>query len=403
MSTVNVSSPVNTKASGPLSGVRILDLTSVVLGPMCTQILGDFGADIIKVESLDGDVMRGNGTSNGGSMSSIFLTLNRNKRSLAIDLKSEQGVDILRRLIPTVDVVVHNMRINAMERLGFGYEAVAKLNPNIVYCVATGCDQDGPERDKPAFDDTIQAACGLVALSSSNHSAPSYVPSLIADKTAGMALANAVLAALYEQAKSGAGQYVEVPMFETLVAYMLTEHLGGMAFEPPAGEAGYTRLLNGGRKPMPTSDGYIAILAYTVAHRRAFFEAVGRQDLAKKFGVKANGTIGMYDEIAKFTATRTTQECLALCHRLDIPVTPIYSISELPEHPQLKAVGLFELADHPTEGCVRYVRPTTKFDRTPASVRLHAPVLGQHSIEILKEAGYSQQQIDALHSQSVVI
>ncbi|HWA31027.1 MAG TPA: CoA transferase, partial [Rhizomicrobium sp.] len=265
---------------GPLSGIRVLDLTSVVLGPLATQILGDYGADVVKVESPSGDMMRANGVSLHKGMSSIFLALNRNKRSLGIDLQTADGAAVLARLIPAADVLVHNMRVEAIERLGFGYDAVAKLNPRIVYCAATGFDQDGPDRGKPAFDDIIQAASGLAAIASAGREEPAYVPTLVADKTAGMAVVNAILAALFHRERTGVGQYVEVPMFETFTSFVLAEHLGGRTFEPPAGPAGYARLLTGGRKPSPTKDGHIAMLPYTAAHWIAFFKAIDRADLA---------------------------------------------------------------------------------------------------------------------------
>lgn len=213
-------------SNGPLTGIRILDLTSVVLGPLATQILGDYGAEIIKVESLEGDLMRSNGVNLCPGMSSIYLTINRNKQSLALDLKSEAGKSILRQLIPRVDAVVHNMRVSAIDKLGFGYDQVVKLNPQIVYCAATGFDQDGPDKDRPAFDDIIQAACGLASVNSLGKSRPDYISTLVADKTTGMALVNAVLAALLAKERSGQGQYVEVPMLETMVAFTLVEHMG---------------------------------------------------------------------------------------------------------------------------------------------------------------------------------
>lgn len=388
---------------GPLQGVRILDLTAVVLGPIATQVLGDYGADVIKIESREGDVMRGNGTRNGG-MSSIFLNINRNKRSLVVDLKTPEGVEVVRSLAKDVDVVVHNMRVKAINRLGLGYEELSKINPRLVYCVATGFDQDGPDRDKPAFDDTIQAACGLVGLTAGEGEKPSYVRTLIADKTAGLVLANAVMAALFHQARTDQGQYVEVPMFETLVSFMLAEHLGGLAFDPPAGPAGYARLLgSGARTPVATSDGHIAILAYTVAHRRALFDALERPELADKYGAKSNGTLGMYDELSTITCHNTSAYWLELCARLDIPATPIYTLDDLPRHPQLAAVGLFQPSEHATEGKIVTVRPTTKFFATPAAVRTLAPTLGEHSQEVLRELGYDDARIADLIERNVVV
>ena len=387
--------------TGPLQGIRVLDLTAVVLGPLGTQILADYGADVIKVEPPEGDMMRANGISLHPGMSSIFLAVNRNKRSIALDLKSPQGLAALQALIPTVDVVVHNMRVAAIERLGLGYEAVARLNPAIVYCAAVGFGQDGPHRDKPAFDDIIQAGCGLVALGAAQAETPDYTASLIADKTTGLVLSNAVMAALLHRGRTGQGQYVEVPMLETMTAFVLAEHMGGMTFRDSPIKAGYPRLLEGGRKPSRTSDGWISMLPYTERHWAAFFTEAERPDLAEKFSIRdrheRNAQVrALYTELRALTPLRSTAEWMALCERLDIPATPIYGLDELPEHPHLKAVGLFEDAIHPTEGPIRQLRPTTRFSASPTRVYRQAPTIGQHTREVLQEAGLAPAAIDAL-------
>ena len=399
-------------ARGPLDGVRILDLTSVVLGPLATQILGDYGADIIKVENLEGDLARDSGVSLHQGMSSIFLAINRNKRSIAVDLKSAEGKAVLRRLIAGADALVHNMRVAAIEKLGFGYASVAELKPDIVYCTATGFGQDGPDRDKPAFDDIIQAACGLASVNSLGREQPEYVPTLIADKTTGMALVNAVLAALFYRERSGRGQYVEVPMFETMVAFLLSEHMGGLTFDglsadSAPGKAGYARLLAGGRRPAPTKDGFIAILPYTGEQLSAFFNGMGRADLAQKYGGADRPTrnarlVEMYRDMVQLTRQHTTAELMEICTSRDIPATPIYALDELPDHPQIKAVNLIQRAEHPSEGPIRYVDSPTRVAASQAAVPLPAPLLGQHTGEILREAGYDDAEIAALEARRVV-
>jgi crotonobetainyl-CoA:carnitine CoA-transferase CaiB-like acyl-CoA transferase len=398
----------NPPTPGPLAGIRVLDLTAVVLGPYATQILGDYGAEIVKVESPSGDLMRLNGVSLNRGMSSIFLGLNRNKRSLVLDLQTRQGADALRRLLPGFDVLVHNMRVEAIERLGFGYDAVAKLNPNIVYCAATGFDEDGPDAGKPAFDDIIQAASGLAAVASTGRDVPDYVPSLIADKTAGMAVVNAVLAALLHRARTGAGQYVEVPMLETMAAFVLVEHLGGLTFDPAPAPPGYARLLEGGRKPAPTKDGWIALLPYSAGHWRAFFNAAGKPQIGEELAhedraLRNQNNAKLYAAMRETTKERTTAEWMKICDDCDIPATPIYALDQLLDHPQLKAVGLFQDAQHPSEGPIRYVRPAVKFAASPAAIRSPAPLHGQHTDEILREAGFTPAEIAALHDAAIAI
>lgn len=392
--------------TGPLKGIRVIDLSSVLLGPFATQTLGDWGADVIKVESLEGDVMRFNGVSRNRGMGSIFLATNRNKKSIALNLKSPEGLALLNRMLQDADIFVSNMRVEALERLGIGYEAASRLNPRLVYCVATGFDQDGPCRNKPAFDDTIQAECGLLGLGLRPGSQPVFPPSLIADKTAGLALINALLAALLHRERAGAGQYVEVPMFETMVAFTLTEHLGGLSFEPAAGAAGYTRLLEG-RRPIPTADGFVTMLPYSVLDWAELYRAAGRDDLAGQtegMDRKAmnDNYASLYENLAAVTHGKTSRQWLDICAALDISAAPIYRVEELPRHPQLEAVKLFTEASHPSEGAIRYVRPTTKFSASPASVRSHAPLLGQHTQEILEGLGCSPEDIEALEQRGVV-
>ena len=394
-----------TQATGPLQGVRVLDLTAVVLGPYCTQTLGDWGAEVVKVEPPSGDLVRASGVQRNRGMASVFLGVNRNKRSCAIDLKSAEGAEFLRRMIPAVDVLVTNIRPAGMARLGFGPERCLALNPRLVFAVATGFGQDGPHRARPAFDEIIQAASGLAAVVGEEDGAPRFVPSLVADKITGMALLSGVLAALFHRERTGQGQVVEVPMLETLTAFVSVEHLGGLAFDPPAGEPGYARLKH--RKPVRTKDGFITLLPYSSANWVAFFTAAGRPDLIRALEVedqvRRNARIEeVYAAVQDIAPGRSTAEWLAICEEHDIPATGFTGLRDLPGHPHLKAVGMFETQDHPSEGRLRHARPATRFGATPASIRRHAPRLGEHTAEVLREAGFAEAEIAAMAERGVI-
>jgi crotonobetainyl-CoA:carnitine CoA-transferase CaiB-like acyl-CoA transferase len=384
--------------AGPLAGVTVIDLTAVVLGPLTTQILGDLGADVIKVEPPEGDIMRAGGAARHPGMGSVYLALNRNKRSVVLDLKRPEGAAVLRTLIGGADVVMHNMRAAAIARLGFDYDAVRAINPKIVYCAAYGFSEHGPYRDYPAYDDLIQARSGIAALSLAHSPAPQFAPTLIADKTVGLTAVYAVLAALFHRERTGQGQAIEVPMFETMVAFTLAEHLGGLTFEPPTGGAGYARLLAPDRRPHRTTDGYVAILPYTTRHWRDFFGLAERPDLADDPRVAdpaaRNRHIGeIYALLAELVATRSTQFWLDGCLKADIPAAPVNPLEALPDDPHLTAVGLFAHTEHPTEGAIRELRPPLGFSATPTSLRRPAPRLGADTAEVLREHGYDDATI----------
>lgn len=392
-------------ATGPLKGLRVLDLTAVVLGPFCTQMLGDWGAEIIKVEPPSGDIVRNSGVYRNRGMASVFLGINRNKRDLAIDLKSPEGAEVLRRLIPQMDVLVTNIRPAGMARLGFGPEQCRALNPRLVFAVATGFGQDGPYRARPAFDEIIQASSGFADIVGEDQGRPMFVPSLIADKVTGMQLLSGVLAALYHRERTGEGQLVEVPMLETLTAFMSVEHLGGLGFEPRSGEAGYKRLRH--RKPAPTKDGHITLLPYSTANWVTFFTIAGRGDLIETLSVRdpvrRNANIdAVYAAMAEIAQGKTTAEWLALCEQHDIPATGFTRVEDVLEHPHLKAVGMFEEYDHPSEGRIRMAKPPTKFEKTPANIRRLAPRLGEHTVEVLKELGFSTEEIEEMQTRKVI-
>jgi crotonobetainyl-CoA:carnitine CoA-transferase CaiB-like acyl-CoA transferase len=265
---------------GPLAGIRILDLTTVVLGPLATQILADLGAEVIKLESPDGDIMRYADPSRHPGMGHVFLNLNRNKRSLCLDLKRPEAAEILLALLRQHDVLMHNMRPQAMARLGFAYDRVRDINPRLVYCSAHGYGQSGPLADRPAFDDIIQGGSGLAALEQATGGEARFVPTLLGDKTVGLTMVYAVLAALLRRERTGLGQEVEVPMLETMAAFVMAEHLGGLTFDPPLGPPGYSRMMAPDRRPHQTADGHICILPYSDRHWRDFFRIAGRPELA---------------------------------------------------------------------------------------------------------------------------
>jgi len=394
-----------TTPTGPLKGFRILDLTTVLFGPFGTQTLGDWGAEIIKVESLTGDTWRNSGQFRNRGMSGQFMTVNRNKRSIALDLKHPEGKAVLRRLIPTVDALVSNIRPAGLARLGFGYEACKELNPKIVYASATGFGQNGPWAARPAFDEIIQAASGFASAMGTDEE-PAFVPSLIGDKLCGMALTSAVTAALLHRERTGEGQMVEVPMLETLAAFNSIEMFGGQAFVPPIGPSGYKRMK--ARKPVRTKDGWLTMLPYSGANWCAFFEAVGHPECIEEFSVRdpvsrARNIDLIYDRMREIAPTRTTAEWETLLLSIDVPHTSFAKLTEVAEQPHLKGVDLFQVVDHPTEGKLLQARPPARFSASPANVHRMAPTLGQHTREILAEAGFADEEIGALIETKAVV
>jgi formyl-CoA transferase len=387
-----------TEATGPLAGLRILDLTTVLFGPFGAQTLGDWGAELIKVEGLTGDQWRYTGQFRNRGMSGQFMATNRNKRSVAIDLKTVGGAEVLRRLIARADALVTNIRPAALERLGFGYEACKALNPKIIYAAATGFGQDGPWAKRPAFDEIVQAASGL-ASSIGTDEEPAFVPSLVGDKLCGLALAGAVAAALVYRERTGKGQLVEVPMLETVAAFNSIEMLGGHAFVPPIGPVGYKRVKE--RKPVKTRDGWLTMLPYSGENWCTFFETVGHPECIEEFAVRdpikrAANIDAIYARMKQIALERTTAEWEALLLKIDVPHASFAKMTEVGEQPHLKAVGLFQRLEHPTEGTIQQARPPARFSESPAGIHRLPPRLGQHTREILAEVGYSDSDIDAL-------
>jgi crotonobetainyl-CoA:carnitine CoA-transferase CaiB-like acyl-CoA transferase len=387
--------------SGPLSGFRVIDLTSVVFGPLATQMLGDMGAEVIKVEAPEGDTTRYTGPARSRDMAALFMGLNRSKRSLVLDLKKQGARDALWRLIEGADVFVHSMRPQKIEALGFAPEAVLARNPRLVYAGLHGYLNGGPYSGQPAYDDVIQGQSGIASLMAGVAGEPRYVPLIIADKTCALAASNAITAALLARERTGRGQFVEVPMFETMAFFVMAEHLYGHTFVPPEAPLGYTRLLAPWRRPYRTKDGYICMLAYTDPQWRKFWPVVGRPELAtdERFvdlASRSRNIADLYRIAGEALGDKTTDEWLPIFQTLDIPCARISTLEEVFEDPHLAAVGLLQQATHPTEGEIIMTQLPFRFSETKASIERLQPKFGEHSREVLREAGFSDSEVQAL-------
>ena len=389
---------------GPLDAVRVLDLTTVVMGPYATQILADFGADVIKVEPPGGDVMRFAWPYRNPGMGHIFLNANRNKRSIVLDLKQAPARQACLALAKQADVLVYNIRPQAMARLKLSYEEVREVNPRIIYVGCFGYSQRGPYAAKAAYDDLIQGAAGIPwLLHQQGAEMPRYAPIIVADRSVGQQVASAASAALYHREKSGKGQRVDVPMFEHLLQIVLGEHLGGHTFEPQHGEAGYARMLAPDRRPYRTKDGYVCTLIYNDKQWRAFFDVIGQPEKFKdpKFSnqqVRSKHYPEAYALVAEELKKRSTAEWLEALERADIPVQRMNSIDDIVADPHLAVTGYFGTVEHPTEGPIKSMATPSEWSESQPHYRRHAPRLGEHTREVLREAGLSEQAIDSLLS-----
>ncbi|MDX2145363.1 MAG: CoA transferase, partial [Rhodospirillaceae bacterium] len=387
---------------GPLHGVKILELTSVVLGPWACQILADMGADVIKIEAPRGDSNRSLGaTRKTKNMAALYLTCNRNKRSLVLDLKQPAAKTALLKLAETADVFIHNNRPQAMTKLGLDYAALKAANPKIIYCGSYGYSKQGPYGERGALDDSIQAVSGIAMLNKMVLGEPRYLPTIVADKTTAMTVVQGVLAALYHRERTGQGQELEVPMFEAMVSWVMAEHMWGNTFDPPMGPSGYVRLMSEERKPYPTKDGYIAILPYLDAHWETFCKLSGRLDLLadarfKTLADRVKNIDQTYQETAKTMITRTTKEWIDLFGSTSVPTIVVNTLEDLITDEHLQAVGFWQTVEHPTEGKLKLPGFPINFSATPESIRRHPPHLGEHSVEVLREGGVSQAEIDAM-------
>lgn len=394
-------------ANGPLAGIRVVDLTAVFLGPLASQTLGDLGADVVKVETPDGDITRSITPQRNPGMGAGFLSVNRNKRSIALDLKKPAAREVLTRLVAGADVLMHSMRPQAMDRLGFGPDAARALNPRIIHCAAYGYRRDGPHGWRPAYDDVIQAASGLAALQASFAGEPRYVPSSMIDKLVGLTVASSINAALFHRERTGEGQAIEIPMYETMVAFLLPEHMAGRSFDPPMGPAGYGRVLAPYRRPYRTADGHIGVLPYTATQWARLFALIGRPEMADDPRVTDGATrsrhvADLYAMVAEAMPGRSTAEWHRIFDEADIPAMPVQDLDAVLDCPHLDAVGFFEAHRHETEGDLVFLGHPVRYDRTPAAIRRLPPRLGQHTVEILGEAGYDGAAVDRLFAEGAV-
>ncbi len=394
--------------NGPLAGIRVLDLTTVQMGPWCTRILADFGADVLKVEAFEGDSSRYTGVPRNHGMSGSFQHNARGKRSIAIDLKQPAGQQAVLRLVPTVDAFASNIRPAALARLGLDYDAVRKVNPSIVYLSMVGYDSAGRYAGQPAYDDLIQAAAAIPMLLQRSTGQPSFIPMAAIDRIVGSAAANALLAGLLARAHTGIGQMIEVPMFETMAQFVLSEHMQGQTFDPPTSPAGYPRTLSPHRRPYPTKDGFIAVLPYNDGQWRRFFETTRKGHVLQgdpRFADMASRTANidaLYEMVGEELQHRTTNEWLDLLGRNDIPCMRPHTLETLLDDPHLADAGFFRWEEHPSEGRIRTMREPSTWSETVPPTGQFAPRLGQQTREILAEAGFDVNAIDELIAQCVV-
>ena len=381
--------------TGPLAGVRVLDLTSVVMGPYATQLLGDLGADVITVEPGRGDTNRAMGPGPSREFSGISLNLLRNKRNIRVDIKHPEGRDVILDIARTSDVFVTNLRPGALSRSGLTYDDVHESRPDIVYCHAQGYPTGSERQDEPAYDDVIQAETGIADAAARVGGVPLVAPTIMADKVCGLTIAYSVIAALYRRALTGRGDHIEVPMFDTVTSFLLVEHGSAAIPRPPLGRAGYPRILTPNRRPWPTKDGWIMVLPYTRDHYDAIFAATGRTDLLgdERYATGRNRIANsgfLYEQVGQMLAGRTTNEWLAFFREHDIPSGAVGSLDDL--------VDRLPEGDHPLVGRYKLIPPPVRFAGAPQNVRRHAPRIGEHTEEVLLEIGYDQADVAALRA-----
>ncbi len=384
---------------GPLQGIKVIDMTTVLMGPYATQMLGDYGADVIKVESVEGDVTRLIGPARHPGMGPVFLNTNRSKRSICLDLKKSAGREAVLRLIKSADVLVYNVRPQAMARLDLGYDVVSQINPRLIYAGVFGFGQDGPYAANPAYDALSQGATGLPALMArTGDGIPRYVPNALVDRIVGLTAVGAICASLVYRDRTGHGQRLDIPMFETMAGFVMGDHMGGLTFEPPLDKGGYARHLSRDRRPYKTSDGHISVLVYNDKQWEGFFAATGRDDLRRDsrfatFAGRAANIDMVYGELARIFETRTTAEWTELLTKADVPVMPMHDLAGVLNDPHLVATDFFPVVEHPTEGPIRNMKVSATWSETRAEPARLAPRFNEHGEEILREVGFSREEI----------
>ncbi|WP_220636918.1 CaiB/BaiF CoA transferase family protein [Georgfuchsia toluolica] len=398
---------VGEKSTGPLDGIRVLDMATMIVGPVATQWLGDMGADVIKVEPPDGDLTRNIGPRHSPDMGAFFLGSNRNKRSIALNLKKREARPVFERLVRSSDVILYSIRTEAAERLGLTYKKLSALNPKIILCHVKGFADEGSYGGMAAYDDVVQAVSGLAMLQSVVTGEPRYVPSIIADKVTGLQAAYAISLAIFHRLRTGQGQEISIPMFETMAAFNMTEHLWGEIFVPPLAGTGYPPITTKARRPFKTSDGgYLCVLPYTEQHWARFCEVVGDPVLTADpryatHAARQSDQLGFWNEVANQVKRKSTAEWVEALTAADVPFGLANSLDDLLTDPHLESVGFWQTFQHPTEGALRMMANPTTMSASPASIRHLPPRLGEHSAEILRELEFGADDIAALTAQGV--